>query len=130
MRCVLIQCSLLCPFFEPLVIRMRFVLVSLVVGFLLSACSVEDIPLLYKHEIQQGNIVTQEQLNKLEKGMTKNQVKFILGSPAVVDNFHPNRWNYVYTLRPSSGEKKRTRTTLIFEDDRLAATEGDLVPAW
>ena len=91
---------------------------------LLSAC-------VWTPEIQQGNLVTQETVSKLKPGMTKDQVRFILGTPLVVDIFHTERWDYVYTLQPARARsiKEERRLTLFFDKSgRLERVDGDVVP--
>ena len=86
---------------------------------------------IYRMEIQQGNLVTQESVSQLKQGMTKDQVKFILGTPLVVDIFHAERWDYVYTLQPARSRsiKEERRLTLYFDKDgRLERVDGDVVP--
>ncbi len=85
-------------------------------------------PLMYKADIQQGNVVTQEQINKLEPGMDRRQVRFILGTPMLMDTFHQDRWDYVYTLKPGGEKMERKRISVFFRDDRLIKIEGDLRP--
>jgi outer membrane protein assembly factor BamE len=87
------------------------------------------IPGVHKIDIQQGNVITQEMVDKLKPGMTKNQVKFVLGTPAIADAFHQNRWDYVYSLQPGGGERQQQRLTLFFDDDKLTRIEGDVKPA-
>ena len=53
-----------------------------------------NLPLLYKIDIQQGNVIEQEMLDKLQPGMDKDQVQFIMGTPVIVDPFHKDRWEY------------------------------------
>jgi len=94
---------------------------------LLSACG----PLVYRMEVQQGNLVSQESVAKLQPGMTKDQVRFVLGTPLVTDIFHADRWDYVYTLKPErrSVIKEERRLTLFFDKNgRLDRVEGDVVP--
>jgi len=105
-----------------------FVVYSLsVTAFLLiSACSTDNIPGLYQIDVQQGNNVDQEMLNKLEPGMTKNQVAFVMGTPLLIDTFHPNRWDYIYSYQPGGEEREQRRITLYFNDDEtLSHIEGD-----
>ncbi len=83
----------------------------------------------HRIEIQQGNALTQDMLDKLKPGMTPSQVRFILGTPLVVDPFHKNRWDYVYRLERSGKVAEQRRVTVIFEDDRLKALEGDVAAA-
>jgi outer membrane protein assembly factor BamE len=84
---------------------------------------------VYHLEVQQGNVVTQEMLDKLRPGMTRNQVRYVLGTPLITDPFHPDRWDYYYYLR---GSKEKTgearRVTVIFKNDALAAVEGGVQP--
>lgn len=80
----------------------------------------------YKVEVPQGNIITQEQLENLKPGMTKRQVRFLLGSPALNDVFHPQRWDYIHSTGRAGQERTRKNVTLVFEEDRLVQIEGDV----
>lgn len=82
----------------------------------------------YKMDIQQGNVVTSEMLLKLRPGMTKSQVKFIMGTPLLVDSFRTNRWDYFYQLRKRGSVVSQRRVILDFEDDLLKRVRGDVVP--
>ena len=82
----------------------------------------------YKMDIQQGNVVTSKMLLKLRPGMTKSQVKFILGTPLLVDSFHTNRWDYFYQLRKQGKIINQRRVILDFENDSLKRVRGDVVP--
>lgn len=83
---------------------------------------------IYSPEVQQGNIVDQEMVDKLKPGMTRAQVRFVLGTPLVVDPFHSDRWDYVYFYKPSyHGAPETRRLTVIFDGDTLARMEGDVV---
>jgi len=84
----------------------------------------------YRIEIQQGNFVTQEMLSQLKPGMTKDQVRFILGTPLVSDIFHADRWDYMFTRqRTYSRELEQRHIIVFFEDGRLKRIEGDVVAA-
>ena len=83
----------------------------------------------YKIDIQQGNVVSQEMVDKLKAGMTRAQVRYALGSPLIVDPFRTDRWDYVYMYQKQGKEAQRRRVTIIFEEDRLLRIEGDVVPA-
>lgn len=85
-------------------------------------------PLVYRPTIQQGNVVTQEQVNELKPGMSKRQVRFLLGTPMLTDVFHANRWDYAYTLGEGSRPDEMQRVTVYFEEDRLVRIAGDLRP--
>lgn len=82
----------------------------------------------YRIEVQQGNLVTQDMLVRLKPGMTPSQVRFILGTPLIVDPFHTDRWDYVYSLQQEGRVVERRRITVLFENDRLKGVEGDVTP--
>ena len=84
----------------------------------LSGCS-GKLFTVYKIDIRQGNALEPEKVSELEVGMTKEQVKFLLGTPLVTDIFHPDRWDYVYYLVPGYGERERRHLTLFFEGDNV-----------
>lgn len=90
-----------------------FFLTSFLAGLLSAGCSV------YKVDVQQGNVIEQEQLDKLKVGMKKNQVTFLMGNPLLTDPFNANRWDYLYSMRPGGGETSRQLVTLYFENDTL-----------
>jgi outer membrane protein assembly factor BamE len=73
-------------------------------------------------------VIEQEQINQLEPGMTKRQVKFLLGTAVLTDFFHLNRWDYVYTVGEGSTPDEIRRVTVFFEDDRLVRIAGDMRP--
>lgn len=102
---------------------MRAILLTLVVSILLAGCS--SVPsLLYKIEIQQGNVITQEMVDKLKPGMTRSQVRFALGSPMINDAFHNNRWDYVYRLEQQGRLVEQRRLTVFFDEDNLIRIDG------
>lgn len=83
----------------------------------------------YKMEIQQGNVVTSKMLLQLRPGMTKSQVRFIMGTPLIVDSFHGNRWDYFYQLRQQGKVVEKRRVILDFDKDLLTTVRGDVVAA-
>lgn len=87
------------------------------------------LPTPYKLDIQQGNVITQDMMAKLKPGMTKAQVRFILGSPPITDMFHTNRWDYVYILKAGGKVKEERKLTLFFDNDQLTRVAGDVIPA-
>lgn len=100
---------------------MRHALFAAILALLLSGCLA-----VYKTEIQQGNVVTQEMIDKLKPGMTRSQVRFVLGTPLIVDPFHPDRWDYYYYLRRANETAGETqRVTVVFKNDLLIAVQGD-----
>ncbi len=108
------------------------VAVSLLAGCASSGFSLPKIPGIEAHrmEIQQGNYVTQEMIAKLQPGMTRDQVRFVLGTPLVADAFHANRWDYMFRRqRANSKEIEQRRIVIFFDDGRLSRIEGDVTPA-
>lgn len=100
---------------------------------LLSGCSSWSNPIdrikPHKIDISQGNALNQEMLDKLRPGMTQSQVRFILGTPLLVDPFHNNRWDYVYRLEKEGRLVENRRVTVVFENERLKELQGDVVAA-
>ena len=90
-----------------------------------SACS-GKIPGIYRIPIQQGNVITVEMLQKLELGMDKRKVSFILGTPLVTDAFHLDRWDYFYSYEPGSGAREQQTASLFFEEDRLTRIDANI----
>lgn len=75
-------------------------------------------PGVYKIDVAQGNIVTQDLLDKLKQGMNANQVKYILGSPLIEDTFNEDRWDYYYSMKTGrTNQTKSSRVTVFFEND-------------
>ncbi len=91
----------------------------------LIACSWFQFPGVYRLDIQQGNIITQEMVDQLKPGMTKRQVNFVLGTPLIQDSFNQDRWDYYYSLRNSEKEFNNKKFTVYFNDDKLVRAEGD-----
>ena len=109
-----------------------------VAGLLVTGCDrVPDVipdfdlrvPGLYRLDVRQGNALNDAALARLEIGMPRGKVLHLLGSPAVDDVFHPDRWDYLYSFAPSGEDGEWRRIVLHFEDDLLARIEGDLPPA-
>ncbi len=83
----------------------------------------------YKIDIEQGNVLTKEVVNRIRPGMTKRQVKFILGTPIIASSFHKHRWDYVYSLKKGGKKKITTKTmSLFFLNDRIVRIEGSIKP--
>ena len=81
----------------------------------------------YRIDVRQGNWVTQEMMSQLKPGQTREQVRFILGSPLVSDMFHADRWDYIYRLQPGRGEAEQRRIVVFFQDDKLVRVSGDVI---
>ncbi|MGW8247226.1 MAG: outer membrane protein assembly factor BamE [Acidiferrobacterales bacterium] len=77
--------------------------------------------ILYVPDVEQGNIITKDMIDKIKIGQSQQQVRFILGSPLVQDAFHQDRWDYVYTLKKGrSKDIDRKRLTIIFDKGVVA----------
>ena len=94
-----------------------------------AACSPPDWLTPYRVEINQGNYVTQDMVAKLRPGMTRNQVRFALGTPLLTDPFHKDRWDYVFVQERNEQILQRRVVTVIFVEDKLQRVEGDVVAA-
>ncbi|KON80116.1 outer membrane protein assembly factor BamE [Azoarcus sp. PA01] len=110
---------------------MRFVtlLAAVAAVGLLAGCSISPLTnqiTPYRIDVRQGNYVDQEMVAKLKKGMTREQVRFALGTPLIVDVFHPDRWDYVYRFQPGRGEPQQRTLSVFFVSDRLDHVEGDI----
>jgi outer membrane protein assembly factor BamE len=79
----------------------------------------------YRIDVQQGNFIDQEMIARLKPGMTRAQVRFILGTPLIADPFNPDRWDYLYYNRPKGRLKDVRRLTVYFEGDRLTRALSD-----
>jgi outer membrane protein assembly factor BamE len=100
--------------------------VILLVALLVAGCNLIS---PHKMDIQQGNVITQEMLARVEPGMTRSQVRFALGTPLLVDPFRGDRWDYVYVYMKQGVVTEQRRIVVVFKDDKLAHIEGDVVPA-
>ncbi len=82
----------------------------------------------HRIDIQQGNVVTQEQLARVKPGMSRLQVRDALGTPLLADSFHPDRWDYIFTLRQGGKLVQRRNVVLYFDGDVLKSVEAPEVP--
>lgn len=81
----------------------------------------------YRIDVRQGNLVTQEMVSQLKPGLTKDQVRFVLGTPLLTDVFHADRWDYLYRLQAGDGQIQQRRVTVFFDEGKLARVGGDVV---
>ena len=112
---------------------MRFCnLFFLVTLALVTGCSVKS-PIdyfeakIYKLDIQQGNIISAEMLMGLKPGMTRAQVKYVLGTPLIQDSFHENRWDYIYKMIKDDRLIEERHVIVRFADDGLVDVKGDII---
>ena len=109
---------------------------SLIAGVGLAACSafnsasnsVVGIVTPYKVSVQQGNFVSKEQVAALRPGMTREQVREVLGTPLLTDMFHADRWDYVFTLKRQGVAPQTRKLTVFFKDGVLESFKGDDMP--
>jgi outer membrane protein assembly factor BamE len=99
------------------------------VFLLLTTTACSEFPFVYKIDIEQGNIIEQEAIDQLIPGLTKDQVRFILGSPINIDTFNQQRWDYIYSISRGGGGHRQERLSLYFTDNRLAYFQGDFIPS-
>ncbi len=92
---------------------------------LLAACTDARLPWVYRPDIQQGNVITQEMLDQVELGMDGRKVRFILGTPLLTDTFNEDRWDYFYSLKKGSGDRVERNVSLFFKNDRLVRIQKD-----
>ena len=87
----------------------------------LSSCA------LYKIDVQQGNMITQEMLDKLQANMSARKVHFVMGTPLIIDVFHRGqRWDYIYSFEKEGKERQQRHISLFLKNNRLASVEGDV----
>jgi outer membrane protein assembly factor BamE len=102
----------------------------LAAALLLGACSLlPEFMQPFRIDVQQGNYVSQDMVSQLKLGMTRDQVRAVLGTPLLTDIFHEDRWDYVYTLDRRGAPRVQRHLSVIFEDGRLARLGGDVVAA-
>lgn len=107
---------------------MRHFLITVLFLSLAAGCSGGKIG-PYRIDVQQGNALDQENVARLKPGLSRSQVRFLLGTPLVVDPFRTDRWDYVYQYRKAGALTEQKRITLFFDGDTLARIEGDLPAA-
>lgn len=82
----------------------------------------------YRMDVVQGNVVTKEQAAVLKPGMSRQQVRDVLGTPLLASVFHTDRWDYVFTFRRQGAEPQSRRVTVFFKADLLDRIEADPLP--
>lgn len=83
----------------------------------------------YRPDVPQGNIITKEMVEQLRPGMTRDQVRFLLGTPLVASVFHADRWDYVYSLKRGKGTEFQTRKMAVyFKDGKLERFDAEPMP--
>ncbi len=93
----------------------KSIILGIVLGMLVTASGC-----VYRANISQGNIVEEEDLDKVEVGMTRNQVRFLLGTPMIADPFHQDRWDYVYYVKIGRNDATGKRwVTILFDGETV-----------
>jgi outer membrane protein assembly factor BamE len=113
---------------------MQKIVLALLLAASLSGCG--NFLRVYKADIDQGNVVTKEMVDRLKPGMTPAQVRYVLGTPLITDTLNPKRWDYLYDYVPGTYARKakvpavdNRRLTVVFENGILATIEGaDAMP--
>ena len=108
---------------------MRALFITLLI-LCLSACGFVGFPGVYRINVEQGNLVDQEMVDQLKEGMSRRQVRFIMGTPLIEDTFNPDRWDYPYVLRNGDDILRQASVTVHFDGDKLVDVTGTVVPAW
>ena len=101
--------------------------IAMCLGLTLSGCSSLIFPGVYRIQVPQGNVINEEMVAKLKPGMTRRQVRFVMGTPLIEDTFNKNRWDYVYTVRRAREIQEEASISLVFDGDRLVSYSGDFV---
>ena len=96
--------------------------------FLIAACLLLA-GCVYRIDIQQGNYLTQDNVDKLKVGMSKAEVRQSLGTPLLIDVFHSNRWDYYFSSVKGGKASERKRFSVFFKDDKVVSFAGTNQPA-
>jgi outer membrane protein assembly factor BamE len=106
---------------------MRTIAAIVIIIALLSAAAC-SLPRVHKVTVQQGNVITQDMVDRLKPGMTRSQVAFVMGEPVFRNAFDDSRWDYLYTLEVPGYYEDQKRISLYFENDLLSHFTGDYAP--
>ena len=110
----------------------RLLASTLILALILAAgCSFRapkfGLPRVHKITVQQGNVITQDMIDQLKPGMTRSQVRFLLGTPVVEDPFHHDRWDYIYYFRKGRGKRADRRWLIVyFQNDTVMEIRRDV----
>ena len=115
---------------------LRLLALTLTVALLSGCAAVRNfefrnlgIPPVHRVTIQQGNVITQEMIDRLRPGMTRRQVQFVMGEPILGNTFRADRWDYIYNIQVGAQQRRQQRLTVYFDGDALSRFEGDFVPS-
>ncbi len=105
------------------------IFVTIFVSTLFVGCSTLEFPGVYKINIEQGNVITQEMVDQLKPGMSMEQVEYVMGSPLIKDSFNGDRWDYIYNIQRGDQPRTQHKITIFFEHESLKYFTGDFVPS-
>ena len=115
---------------KPLIKRqLTSIVILLILCGLVASCSSFGFPGVYRFNIQQGNVISQTMIDKLKPGMSKSQVRFVLGNAVIDDSLNQNRWDYINTVQIGGGEVIIRSLHLYFVEERLSHFDGDFLPS-
>ncbi|MDD5229267.1 MAG: outer membrane protein assembly factor BamE [Methylococcales bacterium] len=110
--------------------RKSILSLSLLSASLMSCSTVlNHLPYVYTIDVNQGNMIDQTMIDQLRPNMTKRQVLYIMGSPMLVDYFHQNRWDYIYSSKKGGEDPEKKAVSIFFENDQVKGIQGDLRPS-
>lgn len=104
--------------------KISYIFITLLLVSSISGCSSFKFPWVYVLKVQQGNYIEQDMISKLEKGMSKRQVQFVMGTPVIQDTFNTNRWDYYFNIKRGSDDLKEYHYTMLFEEEKLVSWNG------
>lgn len=111
--------------FKEIAFKMQRTFFIVFLSLLVSACSWFR---PYEIEVQQGRLITHEQMQQIKPGMSQSAVSYLLGSPDFIDPYYPNIWHYVYTNQRDYLPRVQNKLVLYFEEGKLYKIEGDYPP--
>ncbi len=114
--------------FRPIVSKLPATLALVAAMTILTGCESSRWGFPYRNSVQQGNWITKDQVGMLREGMSREQVKFALGTPTLTSVLHSNRWDYPYYFRSGNGKVEERILTVFFDNNRLASWKGDEQP--
>lgn len=109
--------------------KIFIVITAVFTSSFLTGCSTLQFPGVYKIDVEQGNVITQEMIDQLKPGMSVEQVEYIMGSPLIKDTFNPNRWDYLYSISKAGNPQEQHRLSIFFKNEKLEYFTGDFVPS-
>lgn len=107
----------------------KLLLITLAATVVVGCMPKLKIPSVHRITVQQGNVITQEMIDRLKPGMTRSQVRFVMGEPVFRNTFDNNRWDYIYTIEVGAQYEDQKRVSVYFENDLLAYFTGDYAPS-